>query len=362
MDDKSRQLQEVTEDLTTVIASQLDIPQENKVIATSAVGHLVKLCINIVDRHGYYATLANARDSVITAKAKAISTALSEAGDLDAPDESRRAALRKAIEYVHNPVFTSFLDELRKPSISRKKRKRASILQDDNAWWEQFSQFLSTRREEWRDKLLGKALSVSAKAMHNEEEPIAFSTLWRIATMPTHSFVDLMQLKALAGILNNNDDISVHFIPATFSFLDKTEFSHATTLKGKKRLLTELQSSIVSDGFADDTGLIAMDYPGEISFHIDNDIYEVVKDSGYEDPLEYQEINPNDPEQSETTAKKLEHKIRMYGFYLNYIGEEILDLYDDVEYSPERRNILEGGIEILRKDDGIIFKERKGLR
>lgn len=358
MDDKSKQLQDVTGDLASIVTSQLEIPEESKQVAASAIGHLVKVCFNFADRYGYYSTLANAREAVIKANTKAIENALTQASDEEASENTKRLALQKAIEYVHNPIFQEFLDELKKPTFKRKKRKKATFLRDDGAWWEQFTQFLSTRREKWRDKLLGKALSVSAQAMDKEEEPIAFSTLWRIATMPAHSFIDLMQFKAIAGILESSDDINIHFIPGTFNFIDKTEFSHPSTAQEKKRLLTELTSSIISDGFADDAGLIAMDYPGKIMFHIDDTVYDVVKGDEYEDPLEYQEIDPDNPEQAQTERKKLAHKIRMYGFYLNYIGEEVLDLSDDVEPSPEREDILKAGIEMLRKDDNVLFVVR----
>lgn len=259
----------------------------------------------------------------------------------DYPDS---AEIQELVSSITGNVFRSFLESANQDNKNWQggSRKDEKDFYNDDHWWDTFCNYLKQRHEPWRSKLLAEALKV--KVMCNEY--VNYTTLWKIATLPPHSWIDLTQFLSLAGEIRVNDKYFMTVIPGAFSKVSQLEYEVS---KGKRRLISDLDTCLTEDGLTrTESGPIVLNKNDRNTFVLNGKFYEIIADENYVDPL----VDDGDLIQE----NGLEDKIRFYGIWLSYVGEEIIQLNHERHVHHEAEKIFELCKKELEEDGVSIVK------
>jgi hypothetical protein len=257
---------------------------------------------------------------------------------------SEEQILNEVSNIIQNPVFVEFVKSISEPSFNWKggSSQNTDEFYEDEAWWDKFLEIIKGYKEEWRVKLLAEVLKLKAK----DNQYVGYSTLWKIVTLPPHSWEDLVEFSSIAGELWVNGRYVCRIIPGIFSKILQISY---TNNSGIKRLVPELETSLSDEGLTrTETGPFILRRNDENVFILGEKRFRISTSENYEDPT------ISDEHMIDEEFEK--NCFRLYGIWLSYMGEEILQL-------SYNRFISEDSFEILNKcildakEDGIIFEE-----
>ncbi|NOZ62694.1 MAG: hypothetical protein GXO74_13565 [Calditrichaeota bacterium] len=261
--------------------------------------------------------------------------------------QTEEKILTETLKYLQNPVFIEFVKNITKPSFNWKggSRKKEKAFYNEEAWWDKFCELMNKRHEEWRAKLFAEALKIQASG----QGYVGYTTLWKIASLPPHSWIDLTQYMSLAGQIWVNGEFKFTVIPGAFSKISQLDYSIGN---GERRLLSDLETSLTEDNLTrQETGPIVLKKSDDNKFILNDIEYSFVVDPNYEDPLLTDEDLDKD-------SKFLKNYFRFYGIWLSYIGEEIIQLSSD-DAVHEEAEILFNKCKVDLEQDGILFIKSK---
>lgn len=314
--------------------------------ALSSIYNYVKFRIDPWGRTEYKKRLISAlKDSQI----EMVSNSFSRINELKKKEinnlDTEERIINDTLKYLQNPVFIEFVKNIKKPSFNWKggSRKKEKAYYDEDAWWDKFCELMNKRNEEWRAKLFAEALKIQASG----NGFVGYTTLWKIASLPPHSWIDLTQYMSLAGQIWVNGEFKFTVIPGSFSKISQMDYAISN---GERRLLSDLETSLTEDSLTrQESGPIVLKKSDDNRFVLNNNEYKIIIDPNYEDPLLTDEDLDKD-------AEFLKNYFRFYGIWLSYIGEEIIQLSSENVVHDEAELIFKRG-KIELEEDGIIFQK-----
>ena len=185
--------------LITSIDSESILTETSKTAISGAIKSIynyVKFKIDPWDRIEYKKKLI---DVLKSRQIELVSKSLAKINELEYDKvkslTTEHEVIAETLKYLQNPVFIEFVRSVSKPSFNWKggSRKKEKQYYDNAMWWDTFCELMNRRNEEWRAKLLGEALKIQTK----NEGCIGYTTLWKIAALPPHSWIDLTQFLSI---------------------------------------------------------------------------------------------------------------------------------------------------------------------
>jgi hypothetical protein len=261
--------------------------------------------------------------------------------------QTEEQIINETLKYLQSPVFIEFVNNISKSSFNWKggARKEEKVYHEEEAWWDKFCELMNKRHERWRAKLFAEALKIQTTGMGY----VGYTTLWKIASLPPHSWIDLTQFLSLSGEIWVNDEYKMSVIPGAFSKISQLDYS---LNDGRRRLVSDLETSLTDDGLTrTESGPIVLKKSDDNKFILNNRVYDIIVDPNYEDPYLTDENLQDD--------EFLKKYFRMFGIWLSYIGEEIIQLASEKFVHKEAEDLFNKYRIELEGEDGILFKERK---
>jgi hypothetical protein len=255
-----------------------------------------------------------------------------------------RKIMQETLKYLNNPVFIEFVQSLKtsKYNWKGKSKNNNKYSSEDESWWDTFCDLMNKRHEPWRAKLLAEALKIQTTGIGS----VSITTIWKIASLPPHSWEDLTQFLSLAGEIWVNGEYKMTVIPGAYSKISQLDYSVRNDMR---RLVSDLDTSLNEDGLTrSESGPIVLSRNDENVFKLNGKEYKMITSPNYEDPFFTDEdIIDKD---------FMKSYFRFYGIWLSYIGEEIVQLAVDISVHEEAELLFEKcKIELL--EDGLTIEE-----
>lgn len=259
--------------------------------------------------------------------------------------DNNHSIIEATMDYLNNPVFIEFVKSINSKNSNWKggsRRQEKKYIHEDS-WWDIFCELMNKRHEEWRAKLLSQAMKIQVSG----EGIVNSTTLWKIATLPAHSWFDLTEFLSLSGEIWVNDKYYMTAMLGGFSKISRLDY---LALNGERRLVSDLDTSLTQDGLSNsESGPIILRKEDTNHFVIGDEKYKICVDPDYEDPY------ITDENLEDTDFHK--NYFRIYGIWLSYSGEEIIQLVENVETHKESKRLFNFCMEEIQTEDGIVLNK-----
>jgi len=256
---------------------------------------------------------------------------------------SEEDILSEVLRYLQSPVFIEFVNAISKRKFNWKSKtnKEDERYHEDGAWWDQFCELMNRRHEPWRAQLLAEAMRVQSSGVGK----VGYTTLWKIASLPPHSWNDLSQFLSLAGEIWVNGEYKMTVILGAFSKVSQIDY---LINDGNRRLVSDLDTALTEDGLTrTEAGPIVLKREDDNQYILNGKRYKIITDPDYEDPY----LIDNDTKDLDF----IKNHFRFFGLRLTYVGEEIIQLASEIAVHQEAEIIFKMCNDEL-EEDGIVIQ------